>query len=144
MWQLALRIRENIRIGQHYRVLFLANLPSSNMETTTWGLVMASETLLHMVSASSARAHDHPLPAGLDHLDLVISSSSLRAHLCLNLCKWRWKKYNENYTVLWLSPKPRILRRAWTSMCQRDLPTISTVRFCQSHPRRIKIIWCRG
>lgn len=102
------------------------------MGTTTWGPVMASEALVYMASASSARAHDHHLPAGLDHLDLVISSSSLHAHLCLNLCKWRWKKYSENYTVLLFSPKPSTLRRAWTSLCHRDLPTISTVPWKRS------------
>lgn len=88
---------------------------------------MASEAFLYMAFSSSARACDHPLAAGLDHLGLVISSSSLHAHLCVNPCKWRWKKYSENYTMFWFSPKPRILRRAWSSMCHRDLPTTSSV-----------------
>lgn len=105
---------------------------------------MASEDLLYVAFASSARAHYHPLPAGPDHLDLVTSSSSSHAHLCLTLYNWIWKKDRDNHTMLWFSPKPSILRRASTSY--GDLPTIfhSTLEklraFCQNHPERGEIM----
>ena len=92
---------------------------------------MVSEVLLHMASDSNARAPDSPLPAGLDLVDLA-SSSPPHAHLCLKLCNWRWKQYSEKYTLLSLWPRPSILRRAWTSMCHRDLSTISRVLWKRS------------